>query len=178
MLLAARMITIRVNCRKTDKVLEFLDLSVFCFRAPYHFRNQANLLRVEVGLKGRKIRKIQSMIRQNRGRNRKRKRGRKACHDSSSEEEDEEEDEEEEEEIIAEGEIGEEMDEVVKEAVFLDDDIVHDPGFLVEEPDHSANNYLVSRKEDIDPPYDSVGDDGDDTENGTSTPETIVLDDD
>lgn len=141
--------------RITDKVLEFFDLSVFCFRAPYHFKHESKLLKVEVGLKGRKLRKIESMIR----RTRKRKRG-KPCHSSFDEEEEEEGDEEE-----------EEMDEVIKERdIFLDD-------VLVEEPAHSGNNYLMSRNDDEDPPFRPCGDGGD-GDNGTSTPETIVLDDD
>lgn len=49
--------------RRTDKILGFFDLSVFCFRAPYNFKHEANLLRVKVGMKGKKLRKIESTIR-------------------------------------------------------------------------------------------------------------------
>lgn len=139
--------------RITDKVLEFFDLSVFCFRAPYHFKHESKLLKVEVGLKGRKLRKIESMIR----RTRKRKRG-KPCH-SSFDEEEEEGDEEE-----------EEMDEVIKERdIFLDD-------VLVEEPDHSGNNYLMSRNDDEDPPFRPCGDGGDGNNGifGNQSPEQVM----
>lgn len=135
-------------------------------------------MRVEVGLKGRRTKKIESMIRQTR----KRKRC-KAYLSSSDEDQGEEVDVVEcEAEGMAEG-VGEEMDEVVvKEQVLLEQDDVQDPGFLVEEPGNSASNYLVSRNESEDHevlPYRPNYSVGDDTENGTSTPEiTLVFDDD
>lgn len=147
-------------------------MSVFCFRAPYNFKHEANLLRVEVGMKGRKIRKIESTIR----RISKRKRG-KAASDFSSEDDAEEDDEgdedEEEAEVMVDGD-GEEMDEVLvkEDLVFLDE---ADVGLEVElEPGHSATNYLVGRDIENDPPYrphEIVDDDSVDDV-------TIVVDDD
>lgn len=135
-------------------MLDFFDLSVFCFRAPYHFKQEADLLKVEVGLKGRKLRKIESMIR----RAKKRKRG-KACHFSSDDDDEEEEDEE-----IMDAAEAKDQD------VFLDDDVHVTGSFFVEAPDQSGNNYLVNNRnvEEDDPPYKPYGDDGD-TDNGTET---------
>ena len=168
--LTARM-TIHCTCRRTDRVLEFFDLSVFCFRAPYNFKHEANLLRVEVGIKGRKIRKIENMIR----RTSKRKRGKTS---NLSSEEDTEEEDEEEAEAMVDGD-GEEMDEVLvkEDLVFLDEAHV---GLEVDlEPDHSANNYLVGRSIEDDPPYrphESVDDDS--VDDDTVDDITVIVDDD
>jgi hypothetical protein len=52
-----------LGCRKTEHVLEFTDLSLFCFRAPHIFRQEANLLKVEVSASGRKTKNIERGIR-------------------------------------------------------------------------------------------------------------------
>ena len=41
--------------RKTSTEMEFMDLEPFCFRVPFHVKNEGNLLKVEVsGAKSRK----------------------------------------------------------------------------------------------------------------------------
>lgn len=41
--------------RKTSTEMEFTDIAPFCFRVPFHVKNEANLLKVEVsGAKSRK----------------------------------------------------------------------------------------------------------------------------
>ncbi|KAH9537934.1 hypothetical protein CY35_16G078200 [Sphagnum magellanicum] len=69
--------------RITDKTLEFTDISLFCFQAPYVFKQQANMLRLEVGAKGRKVRNIESGIRRSK---RKRKDTPEALRDDVNEE--------------------------------------------------------------------------------------------
>ncbi|CAK9208796.1 unnamed protein product [Sphagnum jensenii] len=69
--------------RKTNTTLEFTDISLFCFRAPYVFKQQANMLRLEVGAKGRKVRNIESGIRRSK---RKRKDTPEALRDDVNEE--------------------------------------------------------------------------------------------
>lgn len=127
-------------CRKTEKILEFFDLSVFCFRAPFHFKYEANLLKVEVGIKGKKLRKVESRIR----RESKRKRGKDRDQYSSEDEEDEEE----------EGDEVEAKDMVPARAkettVEIPADDAHATGFLVEEPDQSA---MIYRNDGDEPPY-------------------------
>ena len=75
----------------TEKVLEFKDLSIFCFQVPYLIKQQANLLKIELGTGGRKNKRVQARVRRDM---RERKRRRDGRESSSDEEEEEEEDKE------------------------------------------------------------------------------------
>lgn len=50
--------------------MELEDLSVFCFQVPYTFKQEAGLLRVEIGTGGRRNKKIERHIRKMRKRKR------------------------------------------------------------------------------------------------------------
>ncbi|KAG0595435.1 hypothetical protein M758_UG166500 [Ceratodon purpureus] len=77
--------------RITEKVLELKDLSVFCFQVPYLFKQQANLLKIELGTGGRKNKKVQAKVRKTM---KERKRRREDKGSSSNENEEVEEDKE------------------------------------------------------------------------------------
>lgn len=173
---------------------------MFCFCAPYNFKQEANLLRVEVGTKGRKLRKIETMIRRT-----KRKRGKSS--DSFSDEDDEDELDAEEAEVLIEEEsddldgLAKEVDEFIaevearvevvndveinenEEADGAEDDLSDGPvddlpdGPEDDLPDSPEDDDLPDGPEDDLPDVDGAAVEGK-AKIGTSTAETIIIDDD